>query len=216
MSEYHGKRERCTRGTQQHEGGELLSLLVARDSHHSGNKQALLLCKQLQGVGLTTNESAIRVLNCSDNDTGQTEHHAIVIVKPTTGPEEAEEQLTYLCADPALGTETIFSLARGTIPPARQGLPRRAVATRLPFDGAPAGTVGVLTGVILQSKAALAQRLLLLLSILKAGLRQMVLEASTIAMDEQRAILSKQQATADAGVESSSQDNAMRAARSAS
>ena len=56
------------------------------------------------------------------------------------------------------------------------------MATRLPFDGVPAGTAGVLTGVVLQGKAALAQRLLLLLlHILKAGLRQMVLEASTIA-----------------------------------
>ena len=76
-----------------------LITLAASDSESA---KALLLCSQLQGVGLKTNESAIRVLNCSNNDTGQTEHHAIVIVKPT-GPEE-EEQLTYLCADPALGT----------------------------------------------------------------------------------------------------------------
>ena len=78
-------------------------------------------------------------------------------------------------------------MACGTIPPARQGLPRRAVTTRLPFDGAPAGTIGVFTGVVLQSKAALAQRM----PILQAGLRQMVLEATSVAMDEQRAILHK-------------------------
>jgi hypothetical protein len=163
----------------------------------SDSAQALLVCSQLQGVGLKTNESTIRVLNCPDNDTGQTKHQAIVIVKPT-GPEE--EELTYLCADPALGTENIFSLACGTIHPSRQGLSRRAVATRLPFDGASANTIGVFTGVLLQSKSALAQRM----PILQAGLRQMVLEATHLAMDEQNAILNKQRAVVDAGGESSS------------
>ena len=135
------------------------------------------------------------MLNCSDDDTGPTEHYTIAILKPT-GPEE--EQLTYLCADPALGTETIFSRARGAIPTARQGLSRRAVATRLSFDGAPADTIGVFTGGILQSKkAALAQRM----PILQAGLRKMVLKATKIAMDEQNAILDKQRAIVDAGVE---------------
>ena len=73
-----------------------------------------------------------------------------------------------------MGTETVFKLECGAIPPARTGMPRRAVASRLPFNGAPAETIGVFTGIILQSKPALAQRL----PILKDGLRQMVLEAA--------------------------------------
>ena len=70
----------------------------SRDSHHSdmaasdsANDKVLLLSKQLQSIGLKTNEIAIRLLNCSGCDTGQTEHHAIAMMKPT-GPEE--EQLT--------------------------------------------------------------------------------------------------------------------------
>ena len=43
---------------------------------------------------------------------------------------------------------------------------RRAVASRPPFNGAPAETSGVFTGIILQSKPALTQRL----PILKEGL----------------------------------------------
>ena len=168
----------------QHGGVAILVTRITLAASGSDKDKALLFLKQLRGVGLPTNESAIRVLSCSDDDTAQTEHHAIVIVKPT-GPEE--EELTYLCAGPALGTETIFSLACGTIPPARQGLTRRAVATRPPFGGAPTDTIGVFTGVILQSKAALAKRI----PILQAGLCQMVLEATKISMDEQNVILNK-------------------------
>ena len=62
---------------------------ITLEASDSNGTKALLLCSQLQGVGLQTNESAIRVLNCSDHDTAQTEHHAIVIVEPT-GPEEEE------------------------------------------------------------------------------------------------------------------------------
>ena len=145
--------------------------------------KALVLCSQLKGVELETNESAIRVLNCSKSDTGQTDHQTIVIVKPT-GPEE-EEQLTCPCADPSLGTEATFLLECGAIPPARPGLSRRAVASRLPFNGAPAEMTGVFIGIILQSKLSLAQRM----PILKAGLRQMVMEATHLAMCEQSAIL---------------------------
>ena len=151
----------------QHGGVAIFVTRITLTAQGSDNNKALLLCKQPQGIGLKTKESSIRILNCLDRGTRQTEHHAVVMVKPT-GPEE--EQLTYLCADPALRTETIFSLACGTTPPARQGLPRRAVATRLPFDGAPAHTTGVFMGVILQSKAALAQRMpIFALSVLRPG-----------------------------------------------
>ena len=112
----------------------------------SGSAKALLIFSQLQGAGLNTNESSFQVPHYSDSGTGQTDHQAIVIVK-LTGPEE--EQLTYLCADSAPGTGTIFSLACGSIPPARQGLSRRAVASCLPFDGAPADMIGVFMGIIL-------------------------------------------------------------------
>ena len=191
----------------QHGGVAIFVTRITLEASDSDSAKALLFCSQLQGVGLKTNESAIRVLNCSDSDTGQTDHQAIVIVKPT-GPEE--EQLTSLCVDPALGTEIIFSLACGAIPPARQGLSRRAVASRLPFDGALADTIGVFMGIILQSKAVLAQRM----PILQAGLRQMALEATHLAMDEQNAILNQQRAVVDAGAESLSQDIVTRAARS--
>ena len=72
-----------------------------------------------------------------------------------------------------MGTETVFRLECGAIPPARTGMTRRAIASHLPFYGAPAETIGVFAGIILQSKPALAQRL----PILKEGLRQVVLEA---------------------------------------
>ena len=78
-------------------------------------------------------------------------------------------------------------LAGGAIPPARPGLSRRAVAARLPFNGAPAQTIGVFTGIIQQSKLALAQRM----PILEDGLRRMVMEAFHRARDEQVAILAK-------------------------
>ena len=88
----------------QHEGVAILVTRITLAALDSDKDKALLLCEQLRGVGLPTNESAIRVLSCPDDDTVQTEHHAIVIVKPM-GPEE--EQLTYLCADPLLGTEIL-------------------------------------------------------------------------------------------------------------
>ena len=108
--------EVCLAGTQ-HGRVAILVTRVTLTATGNGSAKAHILCGKLQGAGLKTNESAIRVLNCSVSDTGQTDHQAIVIVKPT-GPEE--EQLTYLCADPALGTEAIFPLACGAIPPARQ------------------------------------------------------------------------------------------------
>ena len=49
----------------------------------------------------------------------------------------------------------------------------------------------------------------------QAGLRQMVLEATHLAMDEQNAILNQQRAVVEAGPESPSQDIVTRAARSA-
>ena len=67
------------------------------------------------------------------------------------------------------------------------------------------------TGIILQSKLALAQRV----PILQAGLHQMVLEATHLAMCEQNAILDKQRAVVDAGAESSSQDIVARAVKPA-
>ena len=77
---------------------------------------------------------------------------------------------------------------------------RRAVAPRLPFNGAPAETIGVFTGIILQSKPALAQRM----PILKDGLRQIVMEAIHRANDEQVAILAEHRSVITAGVEASS------------
>ena len=49
----------------------------------------------------------------------------------------------------------------------------------------------------------------------QAGLRQMVLEATHLAMCKQSAILDKQRAVVEAGAESSSQDIVNRAAESA-
>ena len=100
----------------------------------------------LKAAGLETSETVIRVINLSKSDLGRTDHQAIVILKPTG---EEEEQLTYLCADHSMGTETILMLACGAIPPARSGMSRRAFASRLPFNGAPAETIGVFTGIIL-------------------------------------------------------------------
>ena len=138
----------------------------------SDHDKALTICGHLKAAGLETNESAIRVYNLSKNVVGQTDHQAVVILKPTG---EEEEQLTYLCADSTMGTETVFKLECGAIPPLRAGMMSRAVASRLPFHGAPAETIGVFAGIVLQSKQALAlaQRL----PILKEGLRQMVMEA---------------------------------------
>jgi len=109
--------------------------------------KALTVCGHLKAAGLETNESVIRVINLSKGDVGRTDHQATVILKPT-GKEE--EQLTCLCADPIMGTETVFRLECGAIPPARTGRMRRAVASRPPFNGAPAEMVGVFTSIILQ------------------------------------------------------------------
>ena len=78
----------------QHGGVAILVTRITLTASNSDSAKALLICSQLQGAGLKTNESAIRVLNCSNSDTGQTDHQAIAIVKPT-GPEK--EQLTYQC-----------------------------------------------------------------------------------------------------------------------
>ena len=58
-----------------------------------------------------------------------------------------------------MGTETVFKLECGAIPPLRAGMMNRAVASRLPVNGAPAGTVGGFAGIVLQRKQALTQRL---------------------------------------------------------
>jgi hypothetical protein len=104
----------CHDGAQH--GGVAIPLsrvtLAASDSDRA---KALIISRQLKGVGLETDESAIRAINCSKSDTGQTDYQAVAILKPTG---EEEEQLTYLCADPSLGIETIFMLAGGAIPPA--------------------------------------------------------------------------------------------------
>ena len=71
--------------------------------------------------------------------------------------------------------------------------------------------IGVFSGIILQSKLAPAQRM----PILKTGLRQMVLEATHLAMCELSTILDKQRAVVDAGGESPSQGIVARAAKSA-
>ena len=70
----------------------------------------------------------------------------------------------------------------------------RAIASRLPFHGAPAVTVAVFAGVVLQSKEALAQRL----PILQDGLRQMVLEAAQLATQEQTVDIAKHRKLIDA------------------
>ena len=77
----------------------------------------------------------------------------------------------------------MLELGCGAIAPLRDGTVGRAVASRLPFGGAPAVTFAVIAGIILQSKEALAQRL----PVLQQGLRQMVLEASQLAAQEQMA-----------------------------
>jgi hypothetical protein len=79
------------------------------------------------------------------------------------------------------------------------------------FHGAPAETIGVFTGIILQRKLALAQRI----PILKDGLRQTVMEATHLVMDGQVTNLDKQRAAVAAGVESSSSDVVKHAADSA-
>jgi hypothetical protein len=66
----------------------------------SQHDKAQTICGHLKAAGLETNESVILVYNLPDNDRGQTDHQAVAIVKPTG---TAEEQVTYLCADPALG-----------------------------------------------------------------------------------------------------------------
>ena len=73
----------------------------------------------------------IRVYNLPDNDRGRTDHQAVAIVKPTGTAEE--QMMAYLCADPALGTMTIFKLECGAIAPLRDGTMGRAIAPRLPF-----------------------------------------------------------------------------------
>ena len=115
----------------QHGGVAILLSRVTLTTEDSDHAKTLVICRQLKGAGLETDESVIRATNLSKSDTGQPDHQAAVILKPTG---EEEKQLTYLCADPSLGTEAIFMLAGGAIPPARPGLSRRAVAARLPFN----------------------------------------------------------------------------------
>ena len=74
----------------------------------------------------------------------------------------------------------MFKLGCGAIAPLRDGKVGRAIAIRLPLGGAPAVTIAVFAGIILQSKEALAQRL----PVLQQGLRQMVLEAAQLARQE--------------------------------
>ena len=144
-------------------------------------------------MGLETNESLIRLYNLPGNDRGPTDHQAVAVVKPTG---TAEEQVTYLCADPALGSKAMFKLGCGAIAPLRDGTVGRAIAARLHFfGGAPAVTVAVFAGIILQSKEALAQRL----PVLREGLRQMVLEAAQLATQEQMGDVAKHQQLIDAG-----------------
>ena len=71
----------------------------------------------------------------------------------------------------------------------------RAAASLLPFNGAPAETIGVFAGIVLQSKQALTQRP----PVLQEGLRQMALEASQLATQEQTEILAKHRSLIDAG-----------------
>ena len=86
-------------------------ILLAEMSDHD---KALTICGHLKAAGLETNESAIRVYNLPKSDVGQTDHQAVAVLKPTG---EEQEQLTYLCADSAMGTETVFKLECGAIPP---------------------------------------------------------------------------------------------------
>ena len=181
----------------KHGGVAILMSRIILDAEMSGPDKAPTICGHLKAAGLETNESVIRVINLSKSDIGRTDHQAIVILKPTG---EEEEQLTYLCADHSMGTATILMLACGAIPPARSGMSRRAVASRLPFNGAPVETIRFFTGIILQSKPVLAQRL----PILKDGLRQMVMEAIRRANEEQDAILAEHRSVIAAGVEASS------------
>ena len=164
-------------------------LLLAKMSNHD---KALTICGHLKAVGLETNESVIRVYNLPKSDVGQTDHQAVAVLKPTGGEEE---QLTYLCADSEMGSETVFKLECGAIPPLRAGMMSRAIASHLPFNGAPAETIGVFAGIALQSKQALTQRL----PILQEGLRQMALDAAQLATQEQTEILAKHRSLIDAG-----------------
>jgi len=164
-------------------------------------------CDHLKAAGIETDATVIRIFNLPNNDRGKTDHQAVAVVKPTG---TAEEQMTYLCADPALGSEVLFKLGCGAIAPLRDGTVGRAVASRLPFGGAPAVTVAVIAGIILQSKGALAQRL----PVLQQGLRQMVLEAAELVAQEQMADATEYQKTIDAGAGASSPaalDHAMHA-----
>ena len=99
-SPYHLGPRACHDGAQ-HGGVAIFLTRVILTAEDSGLDKALVVCKQPKGAGLETDESAIRAINLSKSDTGQTDHQAAVILKPTG---EEDEQLTYLCADPSLAT----------------------------------------------------------------------------------------------------------------
>ena len=72
----------------QHGGVAILLSRVILTAEDSGLGKVLVICKQPKGAGLETDESAIRAINLSKSDTGQTDHQAAVILKPTGEEEE--------------------------------------------------------------------------------------------------------------------------------
>ena len=189
-----------------------IAILVTRltfPAEMAPSEKAQQLCDCLKAVGLESDPGLIRVFNLSDTDRGQTEHEAVAVVKPT-GAEEA--QIAFMCADSAYGAETMFKIGCGVIAPMRDSTEPRAIAIRLPLDGAPIVTAAVVAGIILQSKDALAQRK----AVLEHGVRQMVIEAAQLATQEMIAEIAKYRTLVDAGPESTSAEAVTHAGHSLS
>ena len=53
----------------QHWGVAILLSRVTLTASDSDHAKALVICRQLKGVGLETDESAIRAISCSKSDT---------------------------------------------------------------------------------------------------------------------------------------------------
>ena len=60
----------------EHGGVAILISRVILDAEMSDPDKALTICGHLKAAGLETNESAIRVINLSKSDVGQTDHWA--------------------------------------------------------------------------------------------------------------------------------------------
>ena len=177
-----------------------ITVLITRitfPSEMPSSDKAQSLYDHLTAAGLDACLTLIRVFNLSDTDRGPTDHEAVAVIKPTV---KSASQIAVMCADPTLGPEAMFELGCGVIDPPRDGKVPRAVATRLPLGGAPVVTTKVIAGIVLQSKEALTQRL----PVMQQGIRQMVLEATQLAIQEQVADAAKHKQLIDAGPEASS------------